>query len=154
MKTMLEVCVYSGMCNWDPRCEMTKEQTEALNEKVSKLHKTATANRFGTGVLGMDSFMVVFGVTEIREDGFEMVPAYEDFLKGLKFTMVRALPGRITVHKIVNGSNTYEMYEDTENIHQFLAELAAPAIQAAHDRANRQIQEYWDNVGTPDEIKK
>jgi len=155
MKTMLEVCMYSGGCRWDPRCEMTPEQEATLMEKLSKLEKEAQPNRFGTGVLGADSFMVIWGVIEIKDDGFEM-PINADYDPSqFKYSMIRALPGRITVYHSFNKERgiVVTMYEDTENIHSFLADLAAPSIKAHYDLANKQIQDYWDNLGTP-ETKK
>ena len=142
MKTMLEVCMYSGMCNWDPRCELTEEQTQIITEKANRLHKKATANRFGTGVLGADSFMVSWGISQIRDDGFEVMESFEEILKGLNLTMIRALPGRITVYRWMDGESTSEMYEDTENMHSFLSELAQPAIEASRKRAEKQMEEY------------
>lgn len=142
MKTMLEVCMYSGMCHWDPRCEITPEQEQILMEKISKLHKKAEANRFGTGCLGADSFSVAWGVIEIKEDGFTFVEDYEEFLKGLSITGLHAYPGRIRVYTNVNDTYQIDMYEDTENIHQFLAEIAEPAIQTHREQAEKRMQDY------------
>jgi|SRR5579885_1602834 len=148
MKTMLEVCMYSGACAWDPRCEIAPDQERILMEKVGKLHKKAPMTRFGTGVLGTDSFAVNWGIIEIREDGFEIAPNYMDFLKGLRVISVHAWPERVRVDTWENGTQASHVYEDTESIHSFLADLAAPAIQAHYKRANEQIQAYWDNMGS------
>lgn len=144
MKTMLEVCMYSGICHRDPRCEITPEQEKILMEKLSKLHKPATADRFGTGTLGADSFMVLWGVLEIEEDGFtfdnECAPTQ------FKYSMIRSLPGRITIISSENGLLNHTLYEDTEAIHSFLTDLATPAIQAHYKKSNEEMQGFWDHL--------
>lgn len=145
MKTMLEVCMYSGMCQWDPRCEITPEQNTILLEKLDKLHKKAEANRFGTGVLGSDSFAVAWGVVEIKEDGFTFVDDYEKFLEGLRITGLHAWPGRVQIYHKVDGVQQTDMYEDTEGVHEFLAAIAVPAIETHQERARKRMAEYWDN---------
>jgi hypothetical protein len=146
MKVMLEVCMYSGMCHIDPRCEVTTEQERTLVEKVKKLHKTAVPNRFGTGVLGQDNFCVVWGVIEISQDNMKLVDNYMELSKQFDIVMVRALPGRITVDKNVDGKYQSEMFEDTEDIHSLLANLAAPAIADHHEWCRKEMEAYQKSI--------
>ena len=131
MKTILEVCMYSGAVQWEPRCEISEEELEIICDKVSKLHRLAgPKTRFNP--LGTDSFTIITGIKNWNENGFEIIENYMEVMAELGLPQIYVLPNRVSLYAW-GGEN--KEYEDTENLHSFLSELATPAIQAHYQRS-------------------
>lgn len=143
-KTIIEVMMYSGMCSHDPRCEMTDQEKEILFEKLRKLHKPGVQNRFGTGVLGADSFGVIQGVEVWSWDDFKL-EMDQSYWEALEFPHIDVTPGLVSLYKWENNQYKTYLYEDTENVHSFLSELVAPAIVEHYTGSQWATQQWiWD----------
>lgn len=137
MATMLEVCMYSGACSWDPRCEMTEEQTTILLNKVALLDTPPDPKAKRHWPLGKDCFSVCPNVKEIRKDGFEFETPTVDWY-------VQCYPGRITWYK-AGQTDTVE-YLDTQGIVEFLSEIAQPAIQEHLADGEKSLKENFGAI--------
>jgi len=137
MATMLEVCMYSGCCDWDPRCELTEEQTTILLNKMALLDTPPDPKAKRYWPLGQDCFSVCPGVKVIRKDGFE----FED-PNGIEW-YIQCYPGRVTWFKA--GQSDSVEYLDTQGIVEFLSEIAQPAIKEHYADAEKSLK---DNFGT------
>lgn len=148
MKTLLNVCMYSGMCHFDPQVILTQEQSDILLAKISSLNKHGKKNRFGTGVLGRDAFIVSFNA---MDNFFEQQKYETDLTKCPHVFRITCHPGVIQV--TMNTNPTEEMwwkeyiFEDTENIHDFLSELAEPAIATHIEDAQKRMDDHWASLG-------
>lgn len=143
MKTILEVCMYSGGMANDPRVEIPSEDVIILKEKINKLNKV----KLGSGGLGADSFAVIFNVIDIDIiNGFNL-----DMLNIPDIVYFHCWPGLIHMQR--KDEPMIQSYQDTENIHSFLQDFAAPAIKQHYDNAKKEYEDYFkkffslDNLG-------
>lgn len=128
MATILNVCMYSGMCHLDPRVELTEEQSQKLLEMVRGADEPASLDRFGTGVLGPDAFAVSF-IQFDRDNLFTPldVDQYPDIIT------LYSYPGIMGLWRKEDGTyGDMKWYKDSFGAHDFLTELAAPAIAKHH----------------------
>lgn len=127
LETVLNVCMYSGMCQWDPRVTLTQEESDQLLNMVKGADAPAVLDRFGTGVLGTDSFVVSF--VTFDPDNFDLF-ATLDTSTFPDIITVYSLPGIIGIWRREDPTySEMKWYKDDLGVHEFLSTLAAPAIR-------------------------
>jgi hypothetical protein len=137
MKTTLEVCLYSGMCMYDPRIELSEEIRNILLEKIQSLDGPPPLATHHGMRLGPNMFTVVFwDYMAIPLDANSFTTPIDPNLMP-EIPCIFATPHIITVSK---RDGSWASYADTQGIHKLLEELAAP-ILAKH---NSDYMAYYD----------
>lgn len=121
MKSLLNVCMYSGMCHLDPKTELSDEDTQILRDKTLALKEKPERDPYPR--LGRtDQLSVTFYVSE-----------------GEKLVYLLSYVGTVSVYW--NNDELPEHFKDTENINGFLQTRAAQAIQHHYEDMLRLTQQ-------------
>ncbi len=122
MKPYAEITMYSGACHLDPRVELTEEQCIVLEDKIFNLEKPFTGNPlYGTGVLGPESYMVVFP---------------EDIV------VYVTKNGAVRILTIIGDY----VFQDTTHLHAYLSDLLAPALIQHVEDAKKMWEEHNEKM--------
>lgn len=139
MKSFLNVCLYSGMCHLDPKCDLSDEDTKILRDKIFALKEKPKREPFPR--LGK-TISVRFESEKSKVVAILSYPEYTDL----------GMPAAVLVYW--NSNELAEPFVDTENINDFLHELAKPAIlQHQEDMKKEWEKNYEDLLGIPEKEK-
>lgn len=150
MKTILEVCLYSGTCMYDPRIELSEEIRNTLLEKVQMLDGPAIPKQHHGMGLGPNMFMVTFW------DYLSIVLTPDSFTTPMDLNLLPEIPHIFSTPDIITVSkkdSSWASYADNQGIHKFLEELAAPAI-AEHNRDAQSLMSQFPYNPPPWEYDK
>lgn len=116
--------MYSGMCHLDPQTNLSEEQTKTLRDKVFALKEKPKREPFPR--LGK-TISVRFESGNEKVVAILSYPAYTDL----------GMPAAVMVYW--NSNELAEPFVDTENINEFLCDLAKPAIEKHYE----DMKEMW-----------
>lgn len=126
-----EITMYSGMCHMDPRTEITQEQATEIIERLAKCTEPYETH-WGMG-LSPENYMVVY------PEGWHV---YVNSKGGVRIIME-------LLDDVLD-----KQVKDTENIHDYLSDILAPALLKHVEDYKKMADEYNEKMfGVPPEEK-